>query len=447
MDQKDNEGSSKFHFVDSEEKKENVEEQIEESVEEKEPEKPAKEEQIEEKVEESKEEKKETPKEDSVNMKTLLRDSGEDTDTKLFNTREMEIIKENLNDEKKDNKTFNKLYFGYKCRVALLMVIIIICFSFGFFFIYNSLNTTRTEEVQYIENADAIYKVCVQSDDPYLTNCVDYNEELSMSDTKSLKVDLSYLAKLEKTSELNLVYHVMAINRIYDKFDSSKILYENKDKVVAETPVEFNSDLIADVEKDYTIDIKKYNDFVLDYQEKYPFSSEATLEIVTYITQGTQTYDVGSINIPLGVSNLTIYKNFIKQDVKKAKVSLRDWTNKSTWYIILGTVLILLSLVALVYLTKLVLATLDKKSKYERMVMDILTTYDRIIVEARDGYESNIVKKVIKVPNFDELLDAREVLNKPIIFSRINNVKCEFIVEDENKLYKYVLKEADIEKE
>ena len=29
----------------------------------------------------------------------------------------------------------------------------------------------------------------------------------------------------------------------------------------------------------------------------------------------------------------------------------------------------------------------------------------------------------------------------------INNVKSEFFVEDEDKLYKYVLKEADLEKE
>ena len=30
-----------------------------------------------------------------------------------------------------------------------------------------------------------------------------------------------------------------------------------------------------------------------------------------------------------------------------------------------------------------------------------------------------------------------------IIFSVINDVKCEFIVEDEKVLYKYVMKEAD----
>ena len=47
--------------------------------------------------------------------KQLLRyemaDSGEDTDTKLFNTREMAIIKENLKDEKTETNKINRLYF------------------------------------------------------------------------------------------------------------------------------------------------------------------------------------------------------------------------------------------------------------------------------------------------------------------------------------------------
>jgi hypothetical protein len=79
--------------------------------------------------------------------------------------------------------------------------------------------------------------------------------------------------------------------------------------------------------------------------------------------------------------------------------------------------------------------------------MSILNEYDRLIVIARDGYESNIEKKVVKLQSFNELLDARGVLNKPIIYSRINNVKSEFIVEDEAVIYKFVLKEADLENE
>ena len=115
--------------------------------------------------------------------------------------------------------------------------------------------------------------------------------------------------------------------------------------------------------------------------------------------------------------------------------------------IVVGAVLVLLAMFATTYLTKLALKTINRQSNYEKRLTEILTDYDRIIVEARGGYTSNTEKKVIKVPNFEELLDARDMLNKPIIFSKVNNIKSEFIVEDDNKLYKYVLKEVDIEKE
>ena len=84
------------------------------------------------------------------------------------------------------------------------------------------------------------------------------------------------------------------------------------------------------------------------------------------------------------------------------------------------------------------------RNKYQTLLTQILREYDRIIVIARDGYESNVKKKVIKVANFDELLDARDTLEKPIIYSRVNDVKSEFIVEDDEKLFKFILKESDL---
>ena len=70
--------------------------------------------------------------------------------------------------------------------------------------------------------------------------------------------------------------------------------------------------------------------------------------------------------------------------------------------------------------------------------------FDDYIVITKDGYNIAEGVKVIKVSSFKELLDARNSLNKPIIFSKINNVKAEFIVEDESTVYRYVMKEADL---
>ena len=50
---------------------------------------------------------------------------------------------------------------------------------------------------------------------------------------------------------------------------------------------------------------------------------------------------------------------------------------------------------------------------------------------------------ITKVENFDELMDARNTLNKPIIYCKINDIKSEFIVEDDERIYKYVMKESD----
>ncbi len=379
-----------------------------------------------------------------VNMKTLLKDSGEDTDTQLFNTREMAIIKENLKEEK-ENNLFKRIYFGFKFRVGILLGIVLICFILGCICIVRSLNSTKMEPLQYVENADATYKVCVSTEDPYLKNCIDYSNNIPTQNVKNIQVDFSYLAHFDKETDLNLVYHIETINRIYDKFDSSKILYENKDILLDQSPIPVHK-TTADFDTNFEIDFKKYNDFVLDYQSKYTKSSESTLELIAYVNNGEETYELGTMNIPLGVEQLTIFKNFPKQQEKNMKMLVRDWNNRSMIDLVLGCILVLAGVFAIVNLTKLALTTINRKSEYDKRVLELLTTYDRIIVEARGGYTSDIVKKVIKVPNFEELLDAREILKKPIIFSRVNNVKSEFIVEDDEKLYKYVLKEADIEK-
>ena len=94
-------------------------------------------------------------------------------------------------------------------------------------------------------------------------------------------------------------------------------------------------------------------------------------------------------------------------------------------------------------LVRLVLKVTTNRNKYQVYLNEILREYDRIIVVARDGYESNEEKEEVKVSTFDDLLDTRDILQKPIVYSKVNSVKSDFIVEDDNKIYKYTLKEAD----
>ncbi len=421
-------GSSKFQFVS--EGNDDVEKEISLTAE---------------KKESSDAEKK---KREDVNLQTLLHQSGEETDTQIFNTREMAIIRENMIDEKDELKKSRKFYFGFRLRVGLFLCMIILLFSIGTVFIYQALNSMDKKKVQYIENADVQYQVCMLSSDSFSDNC-GYSSYQYPTDTVSrIRIDYDYnnvlLDTIDIDSSLNLTYYIEIVNRIVDKFDSSKILYENEDLIIDKTPIEFIGTK-ANVNTDFSIDFKKYNDFFLDYQKKYSEDVLSQIELQVFVDDGVDSHSVGVMRVPLGVDTLKVEKDFVKNDSHDIEVMVKEWSNHNTLYVVIGSCLIFLSLVIMVYFTRFVLTVLDRRSKYEKKLMEILREYDRFIVIARDGYETDIVKQVIKVPNFDELLDARDILDKPIIYSRVNNVKSEFIVEDDEKIYKYVLKEADLE--
>ena len=95
-------------------------------------------------------------------------------------------------------------------------------------------------------------------------------------------------------------------------------------------------------------------------------------------------------------------------------------------------------------LVRLVKTTFKRKSKYEIELERILKNYGNDIVNVKD-YVDDDTKSIIKVESFEELIDAAKIISKPILYSKINDIKSEFVVEDEDKVYKYILKDADLE--
>lgn len=256
-------------------------------------------------------------------------------------------------------------------------------------------------------------------------------------------MDYHYEALFEELIDYELSYHVVVVNKIFDRYDPHKILYEDEDLIKEETSVQGGQNP-AGTDVSVDIDYQKYYNFVNDYRMKYTSNADSNLYVVLYMDDGNDTRNVGEVVIPLGNSEFEIGRKNIDDSKQEYILEEKDWTNTNTLYIIVGSALVLLSLFLLFHLTKLALSITGKKSKYQELLMSILNEYDRLIVIARDGYESEDEKEVVKVYTFDELLDKRSILNKPIIYSRVNNVKSEFIVEDENCIYKYILKEADM---
>ena len=89
--------------------------------------------------------------------------------------------------------------------------------------------------------------------------------------------------------------------------------------------------------------------------------------------------------------------------------------------------------------------TSTKKTIYDITLSKILREYDRVIVNSRKPIA--ITGEIIELSSFNELLDVRDNLEKPIIFKEIHKgQKSEFAVKNGDETYRYVLKLADLEK-
>ena len=84
-----------------------------------------------------------------------------------------------------------------------------------------------------------------------------------------------------------------------------------------------------------------------------------------------------------------------------------------------------------------------RKDRYTKEVKKLLRVYDDDIVIARNGFVSLENKRVVKVSEFKELLDAKNILKKPIVYVRVNDIKSKFIVEDADCIYEYTIKDLD----
>ena len=331
-----------------------------------------------------------------------------------------------------------KIYFGFETRVAFLIITIIVLFCSACYMIVQAFSVNNNERVSYLEISDVNYEVCLLDN-----SCVGEGLNYTNSSIKSVNSQFRYQTKYDKKLYYDLGYEVLANFRVYDAVNKTKVNFEKEDVLVPlkELTTDGND---LDFKVSTTVDFASYNRMLYEYLANNNQYSSANVEVSLYINEFNEMRKVSSVTIPLGVDSLGISKGNTYNGNKFVLVKSDSWNEYNTVCAIFATLLFIMMLIILFRTTKLVAKVTKKKNTYYDKLNSILTDYDRLIVIARDGYESNIKKKIIKVNSFEELLEARDVLEKPIIYSPVNDIKCEFIVEDDEKLYKYVLKEADL---
>ena len=366
-------------------------------------------------------------------------DNGSSSDKEKIENSSSNEVKENF----KDKNVTTKKHLSFEVRIAIMIICTLCMFIGACLLILETVRNSEQEVVTFKEFSSAQYNVCLSANQQYNTSCL--TEDLTYDSTivDTINAHFKYDVNFSSDISYNMYYHVDAVTRIYDKNDVNKVLYTSTDTLKKKVALGDISNSIS-FETDVILDYQKYNTGAVFYQKRYFLNSNANVEIILYLDEPNNSRRIGSLIVPLGTPEFEIQKNVVSNTNGSVAVDGNFWNRYNAICALIASILIIIALFLLYRTTLLVLRVTSNRSEYQQRLESILREYDRIIVIARDGYESNYVKEVVKLDTFDELLDVRNELLKPIIYSRINEVKSEFLVEDDEKLYKYVIKESDL---
>lgn len=349
----------------------------------------------------------------------------EHSDEDNYTDSNEEIPQEKINVSK-------KIYFSFEKRIIVAVVLILCLFVGACILALKVINHTSLVKTSYNEEGNVTYQVCMKD-----SVCLDENNTYDAKNVSVIKLVFNYDIISNRKVKLNESYYVTVTLRSYDS-TRTNLLYEEENELIER--IKWSDKESNGFSKIVTIDYDKYNSLI----DKY-VSGESIdeMEVALYIDDSNKSRKVSSAIIPLSVDSFEISKNTLSNSNREMEVLVNVWDSYSIVYAISSSILVIISLILIYRTTRLVLRVATNKNIYQNTVDNILKEYDSIIVVARDGYESLGDKNIIKLNSFNELLDIKDDLNKPIVFSKINDVKCEFIVENDDNLYKYVIKEAD----
>ena len=338
-----------------------------------------------------------------------------------------------------------KGHFGFEKRVILMGSLTVISFVLAIIFCYQAINYSDIDNVSYSERSSVTYSVCLNDNDYYKGQCQSSGMQYISTLTKSIPVVFNYNINYSSAVNYKLDYYILGKTVIYDRDDASKVLYRD-DKLLSERKSVEGTDVIAKLNTKIDVEFKEKNDFVNGYKSKYALNSLASYDVVLYVDDGKGPREVASVSIPLSMQTFGISEETVANEDQLVSMEKAGLASINTVFGLVGGIFGIIGAVILVKLIKLIYVTIDGGSPYEKKLNQILAEYDRVIVMSKSEYKINPDKQFIKLDSFFELLDARDTLEKPIIYEKVNSVKSYFYVEDDERIYRYAMKESDFEK-
>lgn len=389
----------------------------------------------------------------TVNKEKLVKkyDITETMPISLPDEEELDKIYEDLKKEQVEEKTaptevkvnkkiFKKKHYNYISRIATLIAMIILFLILCVLFIFKALDYQLGGSTTYSEYTSNDYIVCENGVTEYnKDNCLAKDLEYNSFLVNNIHTTFNYEAVYSKKHNFNSSYYVTAKLKIADPTDSTRANYIKDYTLINDTDISVSGEVIV-FSADVDIDFNNYKNLALKYMIENGFASRAELEVGLFLRQDDVSRKISYITIPL-TDNTFMIKSSNLDNKNQLLISNVKTRTVDPFYIFIAVICLLMDILLFTYLINLMYMVEHLDNEYNATLKRILKEYDELIVNATTDYIIPEGVKVIEVESFEELMDARDTLEKPIVYEKINNIKSRFYVEDRNTVYMYTMKD------
>ena len=363
-----------------------------------------------------------------------------------------------LQEPKIDSITYQKkkkVYLSYISRVIFNILLAIFLLGDSLYFIGNSILINPSKKISYTERSNLDYKVFLKENDFYESKYLGKNMSYIASLIDYIDLSFDYQFNLDTVMDTNFDYKIIAILNIDNETLTSN--YFSKEYTLLEKYNQHIPDTKSlHIQESVQLDYDYYNRLANHFKATYGVETNSNLDIYLKINKSFNSEVIEeheldgqssmAIHIPLSQKAISIQLDYEEPKNQDNIIYEGKFEIKDIKLFIAGILCFGISMLFFMEVYRHLKVLIVKNSNYDKYIKKILKEYDRLIVitETMPNLENY---QVFKLTDFNELLDVRDNMKKPIMYYNVaDHIKCYFYLKDNTDIYLLCIKAVDMEK-
>lgn len=372
----------------------------------------------------------------------------------MYDDRNIEQTKNiEQNDDFFESNKKHKKYLSFNIRVTLTSICLCVFLFCSIFLILTSIDIIKLENINYKETSNIDYKVYLKENEFFTSEYLDRTTTSYVASLiKNIKVNFNYTFDIDKENNIKVDYNVIGNLIITNQKDGSVFL-EKEYVLVDNTEEKVSNTKAYSINKDVVIDYDYYNNLANKFRYNYGVDTDSKLVVRLTVKENEDeesnyaisNTSVMSLSIPLSERAINIKLDYKDINEQKRIIAKEKSRINNRHKFIIGLILGVASVFVLAYLLRLISLLFVRKTKYDKYIKKLLREYDRLIINTKTSPKLEDYN-VIKLDNFQELLDARDNVKGAIKYNVITeHQKCCFYFTHDKDLYLLIIKAVDME--